>query len=93
MWRGRSGTEQRMIKRCRFLVDAESNKRHNLIMSNAQITNRTIDLGNNESLSEGVFEKTDAWGDVTYLAMTMTRSKWFKTRKGAERWYLRATGK
>lgn len=48
----------------------------------------TIDLGNNESLSRGVFPQRDG----TFLAMTFTRSKTFKTRKGAERWYARATG-
>ena len=56
-------------------------------------TNRTMDLGNNESLSEGVFPQTDADGDTSYLAMTFTQSKWFKTRKGAERWLARRTGR
>ena len=48
----------------------------------------TIDLGNNESLSRGVFPQRDG----TFLALTFSRSKTFKTRKGAERWYARATG-
>lgn len=49
------------------------------------MTNQTIDLGNNESVSIGVFPQTDG----TFLAMTPTRSKVFKTRKGAERWLTR----
>ena len=48
----------------------------------------TIDLGNNESMSRGIFPQRDG----TFLAMTFSRSKTFKTRKGAERWYARATG-
>jgi hypothetical protein len=62
-----------------------------MMTNTTTIKNRTIDLGNNESVSEGVFEKTDAWGDTVYLAMTTTQSKWFKTRKGAERWFIRHT--
>lgn len=49
------------------------------------MTTETIDLGNNESVSRGVFEQSDG----TFLAMTFTRSKRFKTRKGAERWLAR----
>jgi hypothetical protein len=43
--------------------------------------NETLDLGNNESVSRGVFEGPDG-----FLAMTYTKSKMFKTRKGAEAW-------
>jgi hypothetical protein len=48
-------------------------------------TNQTIDLGNNESMSRGVFETPDG----KFLAMTFTQSKIFKTREGAERWLER----
>jgi hypothetical protein len=36
---------------------------------------QVLDLGNNESLTTGIFE-----------ALTLTQSKSFKTRKGAEKW-------
>ena len=49
----------------------------------------TIDMGNNETLSRGVFPQRDG----TFLAMTFSQSKsGFKTRKGAQRWYDRKTG-
>lgn len=44
----------------------------------------TINLGNNESVSCGVFE-----GPNGFLALTFTQSKTFKTRKGAEAWLAR----
>lgn len=51
---------------------------------------RTIDMGNNESLSMGVFEDTDG----TFYAMTFSQSKdGFKTRAGAERWLARHVGR
>lgn len=53
------------------------------------VTNRTLDMGNNESLSSGVFAQPDG----TWLAMTFTVSKTFKTQSGAVRWYLRHTGR
>lgn len=43
--------------------------------------NETINLGNNETVSRGVFAQDDG----TFLAMTFTQSKTFKTRAGAER--------
>lgn len=49
--------------------------------------NITIDLGNNESMSKGVFPQNDG----TFLALTFTQSKRFKTRAGAERWLVRKT--
>jgi len=49
----------------------------------------TLDLGNNESVSRGVFRQNDG----TLLAMTYTQSKEFKTEKGAIRWYNKMTGK
>ena len=45
-------------------------------------TNYTQDTGNNESLTRGVFPQ----GDGTFLAMTFTASKPFKTRRGAVKW-------
>jgi len=45
----------------------------------------SIDLGNNENLKSGVFPA----GNGTWLAMTFTRSKTFKTEAGARRWYAR----
>lgn len=48
-------------------------------------TNETIDLGNNESVSRGIFPQPDG----TFLAMTFSASKTFKTRRGAERWLER----
>ena len=46
---------------------------------------RTIDMGNNESLTRGVFPQADG----TFLALTFSQSKEFKTRIGAERWLAR----
>jgi hypothetical protein len=62
----------------------KSNTNQGKEMSNA-VTNQTIDMGNNERMNRGVF----AHG--TWLAMTLTRSQFFKTRKGAERAFLRWT--
>jgi len=42
----------------------------------------TLDLGNNETLSKGINKNSDG----TYTAMTFTKSKDFKTLKGAEKW-------
>lgn len=44
--------------------------------------NHTQDMGNNESLTRGMFKQNDG----SFLAMTFTESKSFKTEKGAERW-------
>lgn len=44
-----------------------------------------LNLGNGEHISAGVFENNDG----TFTAMTFTKSKDFKTRKGAERWLSR----
>lgn len=52
-------------------------------------TNTVIDLGNNEQASIGVFPN----GDGTYTALTMSKSKSFKTKGGACRWLTRLTGK
>ena len=45
----------------------------------------TIDLGNNESMSRGIFPQPDG----SFIAMTFTQSKTFKTRAGAEKWLAR----
>jgi hypothetical protein len=50
-------------------------------------TMKTLDLGNNETISKGIIENNDG----TFTAITFTRSKNFKTRKGAERWIERNT--
>jgi hypothetical protein len=42
----------------------------------------TLDQGNNEQISKGVFANNDG----TFTAMTFSRSKTFKTQKGAEKW-------
>lgn len=49
---------------------------------------KLIDLGNNEALYAGVFETPDG-----FLAMTFSKSKTFKTRKGAEAWFARMTNR
>ena len=45
-------------------------------------TTTKIDLGNNEEISKGITKQNDG----TYLAMTFTQSKYFKTLKGAQKW-------
>jgi len=50
-------------------------------------TSTTIDLGNNSSISRGITKNNDG----TYLAMTFSKSKEFKTLKGAQRWMERNT--
>ena len=45
-------------------------------------TTTHLDLGNNEALSRGITKNSDG----TYTAMTFTRSRDFKTLKGAQRW-------
>lgn len=53
------------------------------------IANRTIDLGNNESLSRGVFQNSDG----TWTALTFSKSKTFKTEKGAKHWLKRRSSR
>lgn len=45
-------------------------------------TNHTLDLGNNESLTRGLFPQNDG----TFMVMTYCESKSFKTVKGATKW-------
>jgi len=52
----------------------------------AKMTN--IDLGNNESLVTGVFPNNNG----TFTAVTLTKSKDFKTKIGAEKWLNRKSG-
>lgn len=49
---------------------------------------QTLDLGNNEKVSRGVFPNNDG----TFTAMTFTKSKTFKTERGAKNWYARQIG-
>lgn len=46
------------------------------------MSNRVIDAGNNQTWTIGCFPQTDG----TFLAMTFTDSREFKTQKGAEKW-------
>lgn len=57
-------------------------------MSNTNQTTINIDLGNNESITRGIFLEKDG----TYTALTFARSKNFKTKAGAIRWFQKATG-
>jgi len=43
---------------------------------------KALNLGNNETISRGVFRETDG----TFTAMTFSASKNFKTEAGAQRW-------
>jgi ribosomal protein S6 len=45
-------------------------------------TTTEIDLGNNEQLFKGINKNNDG----TYTAMTFSKSKNFKTLKGAQKW-------
>jgi hypothetical protein len=53
----------------------------------APLAVQTLDMGNNESLVRGVFPQADG----TFMALTFTQSKDFKTLKGAQRWLARAS--
>jgi hypothetical protein len=53
------------------------------------MTNETISLGNGESVSRGVFAQADG----TWLAMTFTTSRTFKTEMGARRWLARVSSR
>ena len=50
--------------------------------------NKTINTGNNETLSRGVFANNDG----TFTAMTYSQSKTFKTQSGANKWYAKRNG-
>lgn len=43
---------------------------------------KTLDLGNNETLSTGINNNNDG----TFTALTFTKSQTFKTLKGAQKW-------
>ncbi len=47
-----------------------------------KMTTSTVNLGNNESLSAGIFPQADG----AFLAMSYTASRRFKTLRGAQRW-------
>ncbi|EAU0368183.1 DUF1391 domain-containing protein [Salmonella enterica] len=46
-----------------------------------------IDLGNNESAVCGAFQNNDG----TFIALTSSKSKPFKTEAGTQRWFERNT--
>jgi hypothetical protein len=46
---------------------------------------KTIHTDNNETLSKGIFPQADG----TFLALTFSASKVFKTLAGAQRWMVR----
>lgn len=50
--------------------------------------NKIIQCENNESVALGVFSNHDG----TFTAMTYSKSKTFKTLKGAVKWYENLTG-
>lgn len=49
---------------------------------------KTLTLDNNESLTRGVFPQEDG----TFLAMTFSRSRTFKTEAGAWKWFEKQPG-
>lgn len=49
---------------------------------------QSLNIGNNETISRGVIKQADG----TYLAMTFTKSKEFKTKKSAIKWFNKMTG-
>lgn len=55
----------------------------------AAFENVTIDMGNNESLSRGIYPQADG----TFLALSFSASRDFKTYKGAVRWLARRTAR
>lgn len=57
--------------------------------SNEEQAMQTIDLGNNETISRGVIAQADG----TFLALTFSKSKTFKTAAGARRWFAKNTNK
>lgn len=46
---------------------------------------KSIQLGNNEHISRGIIMNSDG----TYTALTFSKSRDFKTKKGAEKWLSR----
>lgn len=58
-------------------------------MTNTNTAAQTLDLGNNETIARGVVAQADG----TWLALTFTRSREFKTERGARAWYARQTGR
>jgi hypothetical protein len=51
------------------------------------MTTTVVDLGNGETVSRGVFPQADG----SFMAMTFTTSRTFKTEMGARRWLARRT--
>ena len=51
--------------------------------------NKWIELGNNEIIARGIFRNSDG----TYIAITYTKSKTFKTLAGAQKWFAKHTAR
>lgn len=49
---------------------------------------KTLDLGNNKTISNGIAKNSDG----TFTALTFSQSKTFKTLKGAEKWLAKRNG-
>lgn len=49
---------------------------------------KTYDLGNNESVKTGIVTNKDG----TFTALTFSKSKTFKTMRGAVSWYIKNGG-
>ncbi len=64
-----------------------ANNQNAVMVFGMNSTTTQIDLGNNESLSRGVFKNSDG----TFTALTFTASKTFKTYAGAVRWLAART--
>lgn len=69
-----------MSRGCRFGVDRVHGIVYLRDMNNAA---HTITDRDNDSVTLGVVAQADG----TFLALTYTQSREFKTRKGAERWF------
>lgn len=53
------------------------------------MNNETHDFGNNETIKTGVFQNCNG----SFTAMTFTKSKDFKTKAGADKWFSRQSEK
>ncbi len=66
-----------MRKRLRYLINMKGE------------TMKTVQTGNNEYYGVGIALQPDG----TYLALTSTKSKYFKTKAGAVKWLKKFTNK
>mgnify|MGYP006315454513 FL=1 len=81
----RTATPTTSCKDCGETLYCSSWRPRRIAAATSPTVTRTIDMGNNESLTRGVFPQADG----TFLALTFSQSKEFKTRIGAERWLAR----